>query len=263
MLPALARSWIATHRGEVVDAEPLRSTQGAVWRVTVRREARVLVKQASGAAIDRECWGLEVARATGSTPVLLSRPAKDLVVLSWHEGVSSLASDAMRSAGAWLRGLHGLGGAFEDPLSVSDAIGQRRDAWLSRAQPFLPEETRARLHKAIDPAAFASLQRTACHRDFMPTNWLWSGALTVIDFGQARPDVPLWDLVKLEAETFHEHPELRSTFLDGYGPLDTQAEDQLGQLVLLHGLQTAVWGDIHDDAGFSRLGRQVLERRLS
>jgi len=262
MLPAEARSWVSAHRGDVAEVHPLRSTQGDVWRVALADGSRVVVKQASRAAIERECWGLGMARGVGSTPALLSRAAPDLVVLSWHEGVPSTHADAMRSAGVWLRGLHECGGAFEDPLPLVDAVERRRDAWLDRARTRLSEQTRARLRDAIEPSAFTGLGRAACHRDFTPMNWLWSGALTVIDFGQARPDVALWDLVKLEAETFQEAAELRVAFFDGYGPLSSQDELRLGQLVLLHGLQTAVWGDSHGDTTFSDLGRAIIERGL-
>ncbi len=263
MLPVEARSWISIQRGAIADSTALHSTQGRVWRVTLTGGAQVLVKRGSRASVDRECWGLEVARSIGSVPTLSSRPAPNLVVLTWHEGVASTDAGAMRCAGAWLRALHALEGPFDDPLTLADAIGRRRDAWLERAQGLLTEETRVKLRQAIEPEAFSGLERTACHRDFTPANWLWSGALTVIDFGQARPDVALWDLVKLEAETFYEHPKLRPVFFDGYGSLDAQDEERLRQLVLLHGLQTAVWGDAHEDPAFSSLGRQILERRLS
>ncbi len=263
MLPVEARSWIATQRGDLAEVCALRSSQGEVWRVTLTDAAQVAVKRASRAAIDRECWGLALARTMGSVPTLLSRPAPELVVLTWHDGVPSVGAQTVRLAGVWLRALHECEGTFCDPLPVPDAIGRRRDAWLERARPHLSAPVRARLLETIEPGVFTGLKRTACHRDFTPSNWLWSDALTVIDFGQARPDLPLWDLVKLEAETFHEHPDLRSTFFEGYGSLDAQDEVRLGQLVLLHGLQTAVWGDSHGDAAFSSLGRQILERRLT
>lgn len=262
MLPVSAWSWISTHRGTIEEVSALRSSQGNVWRVTLVDGSRVLVKRASRAAIDRECWGLEVARAVGSVPGLLSRPAPDVVVLPWHEGEPSMDAEVVRAAGVWLRRLHGVGTTLDDPLTVSDAVARRRDAWLERAEGHLCADTRERLRAAIDPAVFEGLERVSCHRDFIPTNWLWHGQLTVIDFGQSRPDVSLWDLVKLEAETFLGHPDLRSVFFEGYGVLSEQDETRLAQLVLLHGLQTAVWGDTHGDAGFSALGREVLERRL-
>lgn len=262
MLPALARSWIATHRGDAAEVQQLRSAQGEVWRVTLADGSRLAVKQASPAVIKRECWGLEMSRTLGSVPSLLARPSADQVVLSWHEGSPSAGADVFRAAGAWLRALHGIGGPFHDALSVRDAIERRRDAWLERARSLLDEDTREKLREAIQPGAFADLERTVCHRDFTPSNWLWNDALIVIDFGQSRPDVSLWDLVKLEAQTFHEDPDVRSMFFDGYGVLGPQEEERLGQLVLLHGLQTAVWGDTHGDSDFSSLGRDILARRL-
>ncbi len=263
MLPLEARSWISSQDRDVAKTAALHSTQGEVWRVTLDDGRCLVLKRASRAAIDRECWGLDVARGIGSSPRVLARPAPELVVLSWHDGTSRVDGEVMRSAGVWLRTLHACEGAFEDPLPVWDAIGRRRDAWLDRAKDQLPGQTRNKLRAAIDPAVFSGLKRSACHRDYTPTNWLWDGALTVIDFGQARPDVALWDLVKLEAETFHESPLLRAAFFEGYGPLDTRDEERLRQLVLLHALQTAAWGYAHHDAAFSSLGRQILDRRLS
>ncbi|MEM6295263.1 MAG: aminoglycoside phosphotransferase family protein [Myxococcota bacterium] len=235
---------------------PLPSTQGEVWSITTAA-GRAIVKRGSPAQTRREREGLAAAAAVGSVPTVLAQLDDRTLLLSWHEGSPSSSPGTLQTAGAWLRAMHEAPYVDDDPLSVPDALAQRVASWSARAVDPALVEAAIRL----DAAAFEGLSRVRCHRDFTPRNWLWSErALTVIDFGQARPDLALWDLVKLEAELFTEQPALRAPFHAGYGGLTDPQTRQLRQLVRLHGLQTATWGDEHGDPEFSALGRRILRQ---
>lgn len=256
MLPSAARTWLSEHRGEVLHVVALGSTQGEVWRVDMCDGTSVVVKTGSAASIEREVWGVETAGALGRVPRILGRPSTKVLLLSWCPGEQSAEPEVVREAGAWLRRLHAVPCAYDDPLDLRDALERRRDAWLARAGADL-DVSRVEILR-FD--AFAGLPRVACHRDFTPSNWLWDGevGLSVVDFGQSRPDARVWDLAKLEAELFRSQPVLREVFHEGYGGLDAEERGRLDTLVLLHGLQTAVWGDTHGDSVFSALGRDIL-----
>lgn len=256
MLPEVASAWVIEHRGAVLETTPLESTQGQVWWVDSADGEAVVVKSGPTAAIEREVWGLGAAADTGQVPRVLARLGGEVLVLSRHAGKPCDSPGAMRAAGQWLRAFHRGRCDGSDSLDLAEALRRRRDAWLRRASSELDVSNVADL----DFSVFSGLERVPCHRDFTPSNWLWSeaGVLTVVDFGQARPDARLWDLAKLEGETFREDPDLRGPFYEGYGRLDADDAHRLGALVLLHGLQTAVWGDTHADAGFSGLGRAIL-----
>lgn len=220
--------------------------------VRVANGERFVVKQASRAAIDRERRGLEAAAAVGGVPVVLAVPEPTVLVLSWQAGAASESPDAVRAAGGWLRQLHDRGRVQPDELPLREALLRRRDAWLARATDLQVEAVAAATFETFEGSS-----RALCHRDFTPSNWLWAPerGLVVIDFGQARADVAAWDLVKLEGDLFARQPSLREPFYEAYGAVDAAG---LRDLMLLHGLQTAVWGDTHDDPAFSALGRRLL-----
>ncbi len=252
MLPRSAQAWFDAQSISVADVESRVSSQGTVVVVSSRGGERFVVKQASGAAIERERRGLDAASSVGGVPRVLAQLEPTALLLSWHAGVPSETPDAMRAAGRWLRRLHGQGVVESDPLPVRDALVRRRDGWLDRAVD-LPVESVA----AATFEAFGRTTRVLCHRDFTPSNWLWEPerGVVVIDFGQSRADAGLWDLVKLEGDLFEREPSLRESFYEGYGPVDRSA---MKDLLLLHGLQTAAWGDAHGDPEFSALGRRLL-----
>ncbi len=253
-LPESVPRWLRDHRAATVShVTSLPSTQGRVWRVDTSEGAAWAVKRSSRAAIDRETRAL--ALAVGSTPRLACRLDPTTVLMSWHDGGPSLDPAALTAAGAWLRCLHQVPFRDDDPVCLAQALERRARAWALRA----PNELRHVLD-ALDPSAFEGRRRAHCHRDFTPDNWLWTPErrLTVIDFGQARPDLPLWDLVKLEGDLFRQRPELRAAFFEGYGELSPRDAEGLRQLTRLHGLQTAVWGDFHAVPELSQLGRTIL-----
>ncbi len=255
-LPPSVREWLATQSLDVASTREVASTQGRVFVVGCSDGVDRVVKTGTRAAIDREVWGLECAAAVGNVPRVLGRPDATVVVLSWHGGARARSPATMRAAGSWLRRLHAQPLASSDPLDLRLALERRRDGWLARAGGGLDVSKVV----SLDFSSFTGRPRVPCHRDFTPENWLWDpqGGLTIVDFGQSRADAALWDLVKLEGETFRRQPQLRAPFYAAYGTLAAEEAVGLRALVLLHGLQTAVWGDLHDHPGFSALGREIL-----
>jgi hypothetical protein len=57
-----------------------------------------------------------------------------------------------------------------------------------------------------------------CHRDYTPRNWLvGDGLVHIVDFEWCRLDAWVSDLARLELGLWADRPDLRDTFLDGYG----------------------------------------------
>lgn len=156
----------------------------------------------------------------------------------------------------------------DDPLPLPEALTRRLHAWLGRARSSLAPALRQRVAAAFDPRPFEGVTRRWCHRDLAPHNWIVQPSehgprLSVIDFGQARPDAWLVDVLKLWDDAWARDPALAGAFFAGYGrTLDATEHAQLRQLALLHGLATATWGDHHAHARFSAHGRAVLARAL-
>ncbi len=170
---------------------------------------------------------------------------------------------AHEAAGAWLRRLHRLPYADDDPLSLADAVQARLAGWSRRAAGRLPPETLRWVSTRIAEAALAGVRRVPCHRDFGPRNWLWDDAagLSVIDFEHAQPDVWWVDVNRLVDESWHADPGLEDAFWLGYGHRPDAHERALGDaLRLLYAVGTVAWGAEHGDAQFEAQGRAVLRR---
>ncbi len=159
--------------------------------------------------------------------------------------------------------------AREDPLPVPAALARRLAGWIERARPWHTAARLRRLEAAFEPGVFEGSARRWSHRDLAPHNWIVEPTregprLSVIDFGQARPDVWLVDALKLWDGPWAAEPTLADAFWAGYGRHPSALEQrQLHQLALLHGLATATWGDHHGHATFSSHGRAVLDRALA
>jgi Ser/Thr protein kinase RdoA (MazF antagonist) len=172
-------------------------------------------------------------------------------------------------AGRFRRRLDDVPVDEHDPLPLEAAVVERWRAWLARARPSLPPELLQRVEAALDPRPFEGATRRWCHRDLGPHNWIvelthTGPRLHVIDFGQARPDAWLVDVLKLWDDAWVRAPGLADAFWTGYGRRpDAREQAQLRQLALLHGLATATWGDRHGHAAFSSRGRAVLARVLA
>jgi Ser/Thr protein kinase RdoA (MazF antagonist) len=239
--------------GDVGAVRRCGGSQGAVWRVEVEGGA-VAVKVAGRR--EREAL-LRLQGLRPDVPEVLVELDGGLV-LSWIEGrPASNEEDVHERAGALLRRIHAVPVIDDDPISIPDALAVRVERWSARARGIVPDAVVARVGALVEPSAFVGVRRVQCHRDFTARNWIVrdDGSVAAIDFGQARLDLPQWDLVKLAADVWARAPRLRACFLAGYGGED---DPRMGQLVALHGLQTAVWGIEHGDAEFVALGRSIL-----
>ncbi len=145
------------------------------------------------------------------------------------------------AAGRFAAKLHHLPHRDKDVLPLSLALHRRLDAARRRdgAIDAAIYESVARLIEAGDFGG-----RVPCHRDFAPWNWrVFEGRLGVLDFGQARADTWLMDLVKLVVRWT---PAQEEAFFSGYGRGLSEGEARaLAALVGLHGLGSIQWGLRH------------------
>ena len=254
-----------------------RGSQASVWLVRPHEGRPVVVKHPHDAAgFTREVDAY--ARWDGALEDWIPRrlatlpPPVGALILEWVEGTP--ASDP-RIDEDTLRALHREAGRFvsvlekvgvePDPMPLSEALTRRLDAWLQRARRFFDAARLSSVRARFEPEAFTGIARVAAHRDLTPDNWLCTPdsppRLVVLDFGHARSDAPLTDLLKLWDRPWLEIPGAEAAFFEGYGRALTDDErERLRQLALLHGLATATWGREHDAPAFASLGDAILER---
>ena len=97
-----------------------------------------------------------------------------------------------------------------------------------------------------------------CHLDFQPRNWVidQTGTVRLIDFGHARFDLPVRNLVRLHFRTWATRPDLRAAFLAGYGhDLTCWEQDMICHLGALDAL---VRGSQNSDPFLIACARQTL-----
>jgi Ser/Thr protein kinase RdoA (MazF antagonist) len=280
-VPEGLRLLAAERLGELLGAENLSWQHGesAVWRVAGRR-GRLIVKHHR----QLRKWRQEVRAylewlpaLDGATSELLAvreQPPRG-ILLSLLPGapLAGLTLPPEREmrlhaqAGAFLRRLHDLPVADDDPLPLAEAFEQRLHAWTVRARGLVSppslDAVGGRVREALPMLGGA--RRVACHRDFTPRNWLVDpqrpGRLAVIDFEHARPDLWLMDLERLWSGTWRDRPDLEQAFLEGYGrQLAEDDSELLERLAALAAMTTVVWAREHGDREFEVAGRATLER---
>ena len=133
---------------------------------------------------------------------------------------------------------------------------------LAMASPFSLEEKqilRAR-QSFVDGNLFDGDQRTLCHNDYQPRNWLWDGKrIGIIDWEHSHPNHPGFDLVRLQVGAWQQQPQLRDSFLDGYGQLPDWLEDErMDAIVALFAIGCVVWGTQHHQKDLVELGQHCL-----
>jgi Ser/Thr protein kinase RdoA (MazF antagonist) len=247
----------ATHR--------LGGTTADVWRITFEHRAPLILKLCGpGRAFTQELTALTwIATLGDAVPHLVaSSPELRAILmteLQREDAIATPPTPATWRAAGRIRAAFDRLDVDDDPAPLAIAIAQRRDHWLARARAHLDPATIARARIAIDPAAFEARTRSFCHRDFGPHNWRRDPArpqwLGCVDFGQARADDPLVDLVRACAPP-HDAPELRDAFIEGWGRAPDPAAEPA--LAWLHAIATATWGREHDDPAFIALGDLAL-----
>jgi aminoglycoside phosphotransferase (APT) family kinase protein len=276
-LPATVYWRLESQLGPIARIQPVAgASQGQVF-IAEGDRGRFAVKLTEPPVVARERRMLGMLAARGlAVPILLGgfddTPA---LVTVWVEGASADPADvsAQRRAGAWLARLHELPvePTEADAMPWAEALPRRRDAWLQRGRGRLSDQRLTAIASRLDDSTLTAIasrlpERVWCHRDFEPRNWRLetrTGLLRVLDFGQARPDAWLLDLVKLAEGAWAEHPPARAAFFEGYGrTLDEAERHALARLGLLHGLQTCTWGHEHSDVGLTALGETIIARHL-
>jgi len=248
-----------------------RASPGELTRHLSPRENGPTTDHSSSGAIDMSPGTCHLTHVPVRVPALLAfdLSARALALAVAPGERLSLAPgerpDAHAAAGRFLRDLHALQVADDDPVPLRDAIATRLAEWHARADGLLsPTERDALQRLAGCRDAFTGVARVPCHRDFTPDNWLLADdALHVLDFEHARLDAPEADLVKLRAEVWSDSPALEHAFLGGHGPLSADATARLDVLLALHAVATLAWAQRHADVRFQALGRQALAVALA
>ncbi|NRA76478.1 MAG: aminoglycoside phosphotransferase family protein [Planctomycetes bacterium] len=166
-----------------------------------------------------------------------------------------------RQAGLFLRKLHRLEVVDEDPVTLSTALPERLQGWIDKADGVLKDDQIVQATKCIgDGSLFANDRRVACHNDYQPRNWLWDGQrLGIIDLEHAHLNHPGFDLVRLQVGIWKESPQLRESFLDGYGQNPDWLDDErMDAIITLFGVGCIVWGTQHQQPDLVVLGRRCL-----
>jgi Ser/Thr protein kinase RdoA (MazF antagonist) len=221
---------------------------------------------------DQQCWRFEVRAyrrwvpALGDLAPTLKAVDRDsrLLLLGAVPGVNPSAADmaAHRQAGVLLRRLHEVEpGREQRPGDQRNANGPLH-ALLKDVPGLLSEEQEqfARHHLAqlgsLPPAPMVP-----CHGDYNTHNWLVdaSGTLRVVDFGNARWQIPALEFARLYFGPWWYRPNLAEAFFEGYGrrPADRELEFVRHRLVV-RAVQTIAFGlrrssQRHLDFGRSRL----------
>jgi hypothetical protein len=171
----------------------------------------------------------------------------------WDQIPPSGRPRAASALGRALRALHDLPWIDADPVPLRDALTRRLERWREEEPRWVD-----RLLAARERVSAEAWRRVPAHRDVQGANVLWdeaSGELTLLDFGQSRPDLAHADLAKLGPEVLDPGGPLRAPFFDAYGPTDEAA---LALSVGLHGLATRSWGRRHHQPEVEAAGEAIL-----
>lgn len=290
--------FVEAFTGPVAHLEDLSWDHGEsmVWRVASSTRQALLKVHRQGRKFANEVTAytrwlplLRPALEAGSrAPELLALRSEHprALLLSWEPGEllesselpRPLENSSHRRAGRFLRALHDLPVRDDDGLPLAEAYQARLASWARRTAGVVEDTV---IDAVVAEAALAlpfieTCSRVPCHRDFTPRNWLVHvlepnahsqvgnadahTSLVVIDFEHARPDLYLVDLQRLWVGLWRRRPDLRASFLEGYGrQLTADEERALRQVSALWALSTVGWAREHGDSEFEHFGREVLE----
>jgi len=261
----------------VIDRSWPRNTS-RVWELISDTGEHVYLKQHSSARFhEREVaayrhWS--AALGPGRTPVLLAadadlrsmvitavpgQPARELAVPGGTE------AEIYRQAGMLLRRLHDAAPPASSLPATSRVVARVEDhlrrsgRLLERAQVRLIRDHAARLEQMT-----ALIPGVPTHGDAQPRNFLWDAPkerLAVIDFERAEVAPAVRDLVRLEYGPWDGRPELRASFLAGYGRTLTGTEETaLRSFAALDALSGLLWGTANNDQDVLVRSQRTLAR---
>ncbi len=249
-----------------------------MWELISGTGEHVYLKQHSSARFhEREVAAYRhwtAALGPGRAPVLLAadadlrtmlvtavpgQPARELAVPGGTE------AEIHRQAGMLLRRLHdaappdsSLPATRRVVARVEDHL-RRSGRLLERAQVRLIRDHAARLEEMA-----ALIPGVPTHGDAQPRNFLWDAPkerLAVIDFERAEVAPAVRDLVRLEYGPWDGRPELRASFVAGYGRTLTGTEEAaLRSFAALDALSGLLWGTANDDQDVLVRSQRTLAR---
>jgi Ser/Thr protein kinase RdoA (MazF antagonist) len=217
-------------------------------------------------------WTAELG--PGRTPVLLAadpdlrtmvvtalpgQQARDLPVPAATE------AEIHRQAGMLLRRLHDAAPPASS-LPTTSRVVTRVEYHLGRSGRLL-ECVQARLirdHAARLEEMAALIPGVPTHGDAQPRNFLWDASderLALIDFERAEVAPAVRDLVRLEYGPWDGRPDLRASFLTGYGRTLTSTEEAtLRSFAALDALSGLLWGTANNDQDVLARAHRTLAR---
>ena len=198
----------------------------------------------------------------------------------WEELSPEQQSSLLRQAGRFLRATHDLPFVDDDSEAVGNAVLKRAYALQRRLRDgktdsdILSCNLMTRVVENIEDvvAPLNQIKRVPCHRDFWRRNWVWTSAgggqqsdvrssvrLGVLDLEHARPDLFLFDFMKVWSDCWLDRPQLEQPFWDGYGRmLNDEERTLLKRCAAIHAAQTIVWGAEHKSSLFTAQGHRLL-----
>jgi Ser/Thr protein kinase RdoA (MazF antagonist) len=197
-------------------------------------------------AADEEGKVLVLTKLDGSTP-----PA-------------DLPPSAYADAGAVLKRFHDAGEEVVDPGWAAQRLANLR-SWIERMPAGLVDtedvewvEQQAAVLLELPPPTLVP-----CHGDFQPRNWLINGdgRVLVFDFEKARHDWWIHDIQRMWWKEWGDRPDLRHSFLAGYGrQLDETEQAGLRANSARGHLVQIAWATEHGDLDFAEEGRSYLAK---
>jgi Ser/Thr protein kinase RdoA (MazF antagonist) len=170
-----------------------------------------------------------------------------------------------RQAGELLHRLHNAAMPVPTDPGLRQGV-QRVEEHLSRAITLLTSSEIALVRRCTAelPSLAPELPAVPTHGDAQLRNWLWDQAtrqLAMIDFERAETGPAVRDLVRLEYGPWDQRPDLRASFLDGYGRALTHAEKEaLPRLAALDALSGLQWGTANGDREVADRARRTFAR---
>jgi Ser/Thr protein kinase RdoA (MazF antagonist) len=150
-------------------------------------------------------------------------------------------------------------------LSADRAVA-RVEEHLKRSSGLLePAQVRLIRYHAAQLEQIASLiPAVPTHGDAQARNFLWNAPnqqLALIDFERAEVAPAVRDLVRLEFGPLDGRPDLRASFLAGYGRTLTDSEETaLRGFAAADALSGLQWGTANNDKEVTARGYRTLDR---